>query len=57
MILDDIAADTRLRVAGAKERVSMEEMMDRALSMNAKTGFPVEQELKREGIHLSLIHI
>lgn len=51
MILDEIAADTRLRVARAKEKVSMEEMKVRALNMDGETGFPVEQELKREGIH------
>ena len=51
MILDEIAADTRLRVAEAKKKVSMDEIMKRALRMNAETGFPVEQELKREGIH------
>lgn len=51
MILDEIAADTRLRVAEAKKKVSMDEIMKSALRMNAETGFPVEQELKREGIH------
>lgn len=51
MILDEIAADTRLRVEEAKKNISMEEIMKRALGMDAKTGFPVEQELKREGIH------
>lgn len=51
MILDEIAADTRLRVAEAKKKVSMDEIMKRALSMNTETGFPVEKELKAEGIH------
>ena len=39
-ILEEIAAKTRERVAEAKNKVSLEEMKQKAESLNADTGFP-----------------
>lgn len=50
MILDEIAADTRKRVAAEKEQISFEEMKRQAETMSADTGFPFEQALRAEGI-------
>lgn len=50
MILDEIAADTRKRVAAEKEQISLEEMKRQAEVMSADTGFPFEQALRAEGI-------
>lgn len=50
MILDEIAADTRKRVAAEKEQISFEEMKWQAEVMSADTGFPFEQALRAEGI-------
>lgn len=50
MILDEIAADTRKRVAAEKEQISFEEMKRQAEVMSADTGFPFEQALRAEGI-------
>ena len=50
MILDEIAADTRKRVAAEKEQISLEEMKRQAEAMSADTGFPFEQALRAEGI-------
>ena len=50
MILDEIAADTRKRVAAEKEQISLEEMKRQAETMSADTGFPFEQALRAEGI-------
>ena len=50
MILDEIAADTRKRVAVEKEQISLEEMKRQAEVMSADTGFPFEQALRAEGI-------
>ena len=51
MILADAA---RERVAEDKKKISMEDMVKKALSMECntdyKTGFPVEQALKKDGI-------
>lgn len=45
-ILEEIAAKTRERVAEAKKKVSLEEMKQRAESMNTDTGFPFENAIK-----------
>lgn len=53
-ILEILANTARERVAVDKGKVSMEEMMKKALSMECntdkETGFPVEQALKKDGI-------
>jgi indole-3-glycerol phosphate synthase len=46
MILDEIAAKTKER----KREISLEEMKAKAQAMEANTGFPFEQELKKEGM-------
>ncbi|MDC7289704.1 indole-3-glycerol phosphate synthase TrpC [Blautia schinkii] len=51
MILDKIAADTRIRVEEAKKAVSPEEMKARALQMNSSTGFPFEKVFQAPGLH------
>lgn len=51
MILNHIAADTRIRVEKAKQKVSPLEIREKAVKMNANTGFPFEQALKNPGIH------
>ena len=51
MILNQIAADTRIRVEKAKQKVSLSEIREKAVKMNANTGFPFEQTLKKPGIH------
>ena len=48
-ILEEIAAKTRERVAGAKNKISLEEMKQQAESLNTETGFPFENAIK-EGI-------
>ncbi|MDD3338372.1 MAG: indole-3-glycerol phosphate synthase TrpC [Lachnospiraceae bacterium] len=53
MILDEIAAKTKVRVAEAKKQCSLEEMRTKALAMDSNTGFPFEQALRKE--HLSFI--
>lgn len=50
MILDEIAAKTRLRVERAKEKIALEKMKGLAESMEADTGFPFEKELKKPGV-------
>ena len=45
-ILEEIAAKTRERVAEAKNKVSLEEMKQKAESLNAETGFPFENAIK-----------
>lgn len=45
-ILEEIAAKTRERVAEAKNKVSLEEMKQKAESLNADTGFPFENAIK-----------
>jgi indole-3-glycerol phosphate synthase len=49
-ILETIAAHARERVAAAKERVSLEEIREKALAMNCETGFPFEKALGGEEI-------
>jgi indole-3-glycerol phosphate synthase len=46
MILDEIAAKTKER----KREISLEEMKAKAQAMDANTGFPFEQALKKEGM-------
>lgn len=50
MILDEIAADTRKRVAADKERIPEAEMRRLAYERDANTGFPFERALRAEGI-------
>lgn len=50
MILDKIAADTRIRVEQAKQQVSWDTVKAQAQSMDKDTGFPFEQMLKGEEI-------
>lgn len=50
MILDEIAAKTRIRVEEAKKRISPDEIKRKAEAMDAETGFPFEEELKRPGV-------
>lgn len=50
MILDEIAEKTRARVDKSKENISLEEMKEKAFSMDLATGFPFEKELKKPGI-------
>ena len=50
MILDEIAAKTRQRVAKQKQLVPFEEMKRQAEAMNAETGLPFEQALKAKGL-------
>jgi len=51
MILERIAADTKIRVEKAKRKVPYSEMCRRALEMEGSTGFPFERRLKEPGIH------
>lgn len=46
-ILEEIAAKTRECVAEAKNKVSLEEMKQQAESLNAETGFPFENAIKK----------
>lgn len=50
MILDEIAAKTRERVAKAKREVPPQEIRAKAESMNKNTGFPFFRALKAEDI-------
>lgn len=50
MILDEIASKTRIRVEEAKKRISPDEIKRKAEEMDAETGFPFEEELKRAGV-------
>lgn len=49
-ILEEIAEKTRERVASCKEQKSLEQVKKEACSMDANTGYPFEQALKKEGI-------
>ena len=51
MILEQIAADTRLRLIEEKKLVSPEEMKEKALALAADETFPFEKMLKESGIH------
>ncbi|MCQ2492772.1 MAG: indole-3-glycerol phosphate synthase TrpC [Lachnospiraceae bacterium] len=48
MILDKIAAKTKIRVQEQKEKVSLEEIKAEALSMDANTGYPFYQALAKK---------
>lgn len=50
MILDEIAEKTRIRVAGAKQKISPEEMKQKALACEIHREFPFEKELRKKGI-------
>ena len=50
MILDEIAEKTRIRVAGAKQKISLEEMKQKALACEIDREFPFEKELRKKGI-------
>lgn len=50
MILDEIAAKTRIRVEESKKKVSPEEMKSMAEKMNPNTGFPFEEKLRQPGV-------
>lgn len=50
MILDEIAAKTRERTARNAEVLSVEELKQRAYSMECNTGFPFEEALKKDGM-------
>lgn len=50
MILDEIAAAAKKRIAAQKEIVSPDEMKKRACALPHETGFPFEKALKQEGI-------
>ncbi|MDD2981041.1 MAG: indole-3-glycerol phosphate synthase TrpC [Hespellia sp.] len=48
MILDEIAAKTRVRIAQEKKKKPLEELKKEALALGAETGFPFEQALQKE---------
>lgn len=48
MILDKIAEHTRQRIEEQKQNISLEEMKQKALSMDSNTGFPFLKALKGE---------
>lgn len=50
MILDEIAAKTRLRVERAREKMSLERMKEQAEAMEPDMGFPFEKVLKKPGV-------
>ena len=50
MILDKLAAASKARVEREMQLISLEEMRDRALAMDANTGFPFKKALKKEGM-------
>lgn len=50
MILDEIAAKTRVRVAELKEIKSLAEVRAQALSLNPNTGFPFENALRTDDV-------
>ena len=51
MILEEIAEYAACRVQESKRQIPLEIMREKALSMDAETGFPVEKKLKEPGIH------
>lgn len=50
MVLDEIAEKTRIRVDRAKQKVSPEEMKQKALACEIDREFPFEKELRKKGI-------
>ncbi len=51
MILDEIAASTKIRVQKSKRAVPFSRVLAEAMGMNRNTGFPFERMLKKPGIH------
>ena len=51
MILEQIAADTKIRLESEKMQITPQEMQQKALSLPADSTFPFEQMLKKPGIH------
>lgn len=51
MILDKLAAATRVRVAAHKEKIDLDSIKKLALGMNCETGFPFEQALRKQDIN------
>lgn len=51
MILEQIAADTKIRVEKAKRKVPFSKIRMQAMEMAGATGFPFEKVLKEPGIH------
>ena len=51
MILDRIAADTKLRVNKEKRKVLFSQMRAMAYKKEKNTGFPFEKMLKEPGMH------
>lgn len=51
MILEKIAADTKIRVEKSKRKVPFSEIRRQAMEMDANTGFPFEEGLRQPGIH------
>ena len=51
MILDKIAADTKLRVNKAKRKIPFSQMRAMAYEKEKNTGFPFEKMLKEPGMH------
>ena len=52
MILDELAESTRKRVTKKKEKISLEEIKEKALMMEKTKDFPFEQALKKEGLSI-----
>lgn len=50
MILDEIAAATRRRVAACKKTISLEEMREKACHMTVADVFPFEEKLRQQGV-------
>ncbi|MDP4120159.1 MAG: indole-3-glycerol phosphate synthase TrpC [Bacillota bacterium] len=50
MILERIAASTKIRIERQKAEISFEEMKNKALSLECNTGFPFEKALKKQDI-------
>ncbi len=50
MILDEIAARTKERIAEEKRKISLGELKAQASAMNTDTGFPFEKALAGEGL-------
>ena len=51
MILDKIAADTKIRVEEAKKEIPLEEMKARAQKCGSDTHFPFEKVFQSPGLH------
>jgi indole-3-glycerol phosphate synthase len=49
-ILEEIAEKTRERVAACKEKKPLEQIKQEALALDADTGYPFEQAIKKDGV-------